>query len=148
MKYKTQTPRVASYLLIRQDEKVAFVFRKNTGWMNDHYGLPSGKVENDESYLAAACREAKEEVGILIKPRDLHCVHIMHRREESDWVDVYFEVSKYEGDVFNAEPDIHGELAWLNPNNLPDNVVPSVVYAIEQVEKGKFYSEYGWSQAD
>ncbi len=43
-----------------------------------------------------------------------------------------------------ARPHIHGELTWIDPKNLPKNMVPSVKYAIEQIMAGKNYAEYGW----
>jgi len=144
MSYPTATPRIASYVLLRKGNKVAFVLRSNTSWMDDHYGLPSGKVENNEPYTAGAIREAKEEVGVDIKPSDLTFVHVMHRNEGSDWVDVYFEADHWEGEPYNAEPDIHSELDWLDIKSLPQNVIPSVKFALEQINQGRMFSEYGW----
>ena len=144
MRFETATPRIASYVLVRQNHKIAFVLRAKTTWMNDHYGLPSGKVEKGETYTKAAIREAQEEIGISIKPSDLEVVHIMHRYEGSDWVDVFFEARAWEGKPINNEPTLHSNLDWLDPKKLPDNVIPSVRFAIEQIQKGKFFSEYGW----
>lgn len=143
--YGTATPYIASYLLLRKEGKIAFVLRSNTGWMNNHYGLPSGKVEKDESFSAAAKREGYEEAGITIDESKLRFAHAMHRLEGDDWVDMYFEVPEYEGEAYNAEPDVHGELVWLDPGNLPENMVPSVRYALQQIKLGKTYSEYGWN---
>lgn len=145
MNYNTATPYVASYVLVKKGGKVAFVLRSNTSWMNNYYGLPSGKVEKDESYLQAAVREAHEEIGIKVTPENLKFVHVMHRREGSDWVDVFFEATNWEGEPVNAEPHMHGELAWLDMPNLPKNVIPSVRFALEQINQGKYFSEYGWS---
>lgn len=143
--FDTATPYIASFALIRKDGLLAFVLRKNTKWMNGYYGLPSGKTEKDESFSAGAMREVLEEVGITVKPKDLTFAHIMHRSEDGDWVDVFFEVTDYEGEVYNAEPHMHEEVAWLDPNNLPDTVIPSLKYALEQIAAGKMYSEYGWT---
>ncbi len=145
MKYDTATPYVASYVLVRKQGKIAFVLRANTDWMNDHYGLPSGKVEKNESYTAAAKREASEEIGIDIDLKDLEFVHVMHRNEGMEWVDVFFEAKKWGGEPHNAEPHMHSELAWLDPKNLPKNTIPSLLFALEQIEKGKKFSEYGWN---
>ena len=148
MKYKTATPYIASFVIIRNGNKVAFVLRENTKWMNGFFGLPSGKVEKNETFTAAAIREAREEIGIKVKTEDLRHVLTVHRYEPesfaTDWIDVYFEVSDWEGIPLNAEPNVHGELAWLDPNNLPDNIVPAVRYAMEQSQAGKTYGEYGW----
>lgn len=147
MKYDTATPYIASYVFFRRGDTVAFVLRSNTSWMNDYYGLPSGKVEKGESYLQAAVREAKEEVGITVTEEQLRHALTVHRIESpeddaNNWVDIYFEVSSFDGEPYNAEPDVHSELAWLDINNLPDNVIPSVRHALAEIAVGKTYSEY------
>lgn len=145
IKYDTQTPYVASYLVFRSKGKIALLLRSNTQWMNGHYGLPSGKVEVAESAVAAAIREAYEEVGVKITEKDLSFIHVMHRHhDETDWVDIYFEAERYEGELRNAEPEIHSELAWFELDNLPKNIVPYLPKAIESIEAGKTYSQYGW----
>lgn len=148
MSYDTAKPYIAIYLILKKDGKVAFILRSKTDWMNNHYGLVQGKVEKAESYSAAAVREAKEEANVIVRPEDLWHVHTVHRYEPSsqakDWVDVYFEVTKWRGEPRNNEPHKHSELAWLDINNLPSNVVPCVKFALEQIQAGKTYSEYGW----
>ncbi len=148
MSYNTAQPYIATYVLFEKDGKVAFVLRSNTDWMNNYYGLPSGKVEKDESYMAAAIREAKEEVGVVITSQDLKPTLVVHRYEPSsnakDWVDMYFTATEWQGKLYNAEPHIHSELTWLDPKKLPKNVIPSVKFAIEEIQKGKTYTEYGW----
>lgn len=146
--YDTATPYIASYVLLRKGNKVAFVLRKNTDWMNDYYGLPSGKVEEDESFTEAAIREAKEEAGVTIAPEDLHMCLTMHRNAQgdSDWVDAFFEVKTWSGEPYNAEPDVHAELAWLDLAALPKNVISSVRAALEAIAKGETYLEYGWHE--
>ncbi len=147
MKYNTATPYIASYVILRKDNKVAFILRENTAWMNGYYGLPSGKVEKNERYLAAAVREAKEEAGVDITPKDLIPLHTSHRKEpEMTWVDIYFEATSWEGEPYNAEPHMHAELKWLDPKKLPKNIIPGVRFAIEQIAAGKIYSEFGWAK--
>lgn len=144
-KFTTATPYVASYVLLRDGNKLAFVLRENTGWMDGYYGLPSGKVEWSEPFSSGAIREALEEVGVTIEPQNLHHAITIHRHsEDTDWVDIYFEVDTWEGKVVNAEPHMHSELAWLDLNDLPENIIPAVRYALEQIKLGRPYAEYGW----
>lgn len=148
MKYDTATPYIASYVLMRDGDKVAFVHRSNTGWMNGYFGLPSGKVEKGESYTLAAIREAKEEAGVSIKAENLKPILTMHRDEGDDnvWVDLFFEATKWDGEPYNAEPHVHSELAWINTRALPKNTIPSVKFALEQIQAGNHYCEYGFDQ--
>ena len=144
--FDTATPYIASYVLVTdKNGHIAFVLRANTPWMNGFYGLPSGKVENNETFMQGAIREAKEEVGVTIKPEKLKYLMAIHRKgDDSEWVDVYFEALKWEGEPYNAEPHMHSELAWLDPKNLLANVIPSVKFALEQIVAGHNYAEYGW----
>jgi len=139
------TPYAAAYVIFRKDNKIAFVLRAHTGWMNGHYGLPSGRVEKQESLASCALREAKEEVGVIIQPSDLELILTGHRTHpDSDWIDAVFEAKQWTGELYNAEPQIHDELVWLDPNSLPDNMVPYVRDYISAIEAGHNYIEWGW----
>jgi len=83
MKYDIATPYTASYIILRRGNKVAFVLRSHTTWMNGFYSLPSGKVEKNETYTAAAIRETFEEVGVRVQRSDLEHVLTMHRHTDS-----------------------------------------------------------------
>ena len=143
--YSSATPYVASYIIFQKDGKMAFLLRQNTGFMDGFYMLVAGKVEDDESFTAAAIREAKEEAGVDIAAEDLKQVLTAHRQSpDSRWVDMIFVADKWTGDLYNAEPDVHAELAWLDPKNLPENVVPYVKKYLEAITAGRTYAEYGW----
>lgn len=140
-----ETPYTAVYIMFKKAGKIAFLLRGHTGWMDGHYSLVAGRVDKGESFATAALREAKEEAGVSISPKDLKLVATFHRNEpDSVWVDLLYEVTSWEGTLENAEPDKHDELAWLDPHNLPDNMVDSVRFYIEQHLDGKNYAEYGW----
>lgn len=147
--YDSARPYIACFVLLQKDGKVAMVLRRNTGWMDGYYGLPAGKVEYHETYKAGAVREAKEEAGVIVKESDLKFVHVAHRHGEErggfmDWVDIYFEADKWEGELHNAEPEKSEQLDWLDINDLPENIVPPVRDALTRIAKKEFYSEYGW----
>lgn len=144
MKYDIATPYTAAHIILHKDGKIAFLLRQNTSWSDGYYGLLSGKVDHGESYLVTAVREAKEEAGIDIKPSDLTHVLTAHRQSDALWVDVVFEATTWRGEAYNAEPDKHVELVWLDPNALPDNVVPPIRFYLEQIAAGRPYAEYGW----
>lgn len=149
MSYNTARPYMACFVLIRKNDRIAFLLRSGTDWMNGYYGLPAGKVEINESLISGTIREAKEEIGVNIEEADLQLVHVTHRKSNDDtlaWMDMYFETNKWTGKPFNAEPHKHSELAWLDPNNLPKNIVPTVRFSLEQIKHGKPFSQYGWDE--
>lgn len=144
MKHDSATPYIAAFVIFRKGDKVAFLLRENTGWGDGYYGLPSGKVEHDETFIDAAIREIKEEVGIDLKPENLRHALTAHRKSDLSWVDVLFEAESWQGELYNAEPHKHSALEWLDLNELPDNIVPPVRHYLEQIQAGKSYTQYGW----
>ena len=135
------------YLLIRKDDKLLFVLRENTGYMDGMYALPSGHVEHLETFTQGAAREALEEVNIKVDPKNLRHVHTMHRlATERDHVrvDVLFEIDTWTGQPNNQEPGKHSKIDWLTINRLPDNVMDYQAHALSQIALGKTYSEFGW----
>lgn len=146
MKYDTATPFIASYLIFLKDDAIAFLLRGNTGYADNMYGLPSGKVEAGESYVEAAIREAKEEVGVDIQAQNLDPVLTVHRKGEDGtyWVDVFFAVTQWDGELSNAEPDKHRTLEWFSPEHFPDSIIPSVRYSLQQIGMNQHYAEFGW----
>jgi ADP-ribose pyrophosphatase YjhB (NUDIX family) len=142
-------PYLACFVVLRRENKVAMVKRKNTNYYDGYYGLPAGKVEWDEHFRLACVREAKEEAGVYIKQDDLRFVHTVHRHGYEgggflDWIDTYFEADDWEGEPYNAEEHKSEGLDWIDLDNLPENIVPPQRDALEHIVKGAFYSEYGW----
>lgn len=144
-------PYIACFVILRRKNQIAMVLRRNTGYMDGYYGLPAGKGEWFEHFTSAAAREAKEEAGVHIDERDLKFVHLVHRHGEDriakkfmDWVDVYFEAEKWEGEPYNAEEEKSEKLDWIDLDNLSENIVPPQRAALEQISRGERYSEYGW----
>lgn len=136
------------YLLLRKGDKVAFVLRQNTGFQDGDYGLVAGHAEASESFKQCVAREAYEEAGITTNTNLLKHVHTAHRYQSAEniRIDVYFETTQWQGDLVNKEPHKHAEIAWLDLNNLPENVQDFTAQAVQEILKGNSYSEYGWHQ--
>lgn len=132
------------YLLFVKDEKVLLLRRCNTGYEDGNYGLVAGHLNAHESLTQAAIREAKEESGVDIDPRDLEVKTTMHRRQDDERVDFFFEVKKWTGEPINTEPDKCDDLSWFPLDNLPQNTIPYIRQAIECYKEKIVYSEFGW----
>ena len=141
---------MAVFVIFRKQKKIAFVLRQNTSWMNGKYDLPGGKVDSGESATMAAIREAKEETGVIIKQQSLRHLLTVYRTstnlgEDRPWVNVIFEAGAWQGELHNAEPEVHSEMAWLDPDNLPDNLTPFVGFFLDEIKAGHHFAELGWN---
>lgn len=138
--------RLAVYLVTIKDGKVLLLRRFNTGWMDGYYGMVSGHLEEGESATLCMVREAKEEAGLEIKPEDLKMIHVMHYHSDHDYVNFFFVAKKWKGEPRNTEPEKCNDLSWFPLDNLPDNTLPYLKQALNDMENGEVYSEYGWDE--
>lgn len=128
-----------------QDNKVLFVFRENTGKNDNLYGLIGGLVKENESVKEGLIREIDEEVGVKVNPQDMRLVHCISSRENGiETVGCYFLIEKWIGTPFNKASHKHNHVKWFDLKNLPQNLIPRNRQAVELMEKGITYSEYGW----
>lgn len=137
----------AVYLILEKEGRILLARRHNTGWEDGNYSLPSGHIDGNEAAKVALAREAKEEIGVKINPKNLEIVHLVHRNTgslENERVDFFFKTSKWQGTPKNMEPAKCDHLAWFSTNKLPKNIVTSVQKAIKNYLRGSIYSEYGW----
>jgi len=138
------TLRAAVYLLLIRDKKVLLLRRFKTGWRDGEYTLPAGHVDGDESIRLELCRETMEEIGIIIKPSDLQFVHVMHQRDNHEYIDFYFVAKTWKGEPTNREPEKCDDMQWFSLDNLPENIIPNVKQALAAYAVGEGYSEFGW----
>lgn len=137
----------AAYLVLRDQDKVLLLRRFNTGYEDGKYSLPAGHVDQGETFTQAICREAMEEIDVMLKSEDVRVAHIMHRKSiDSERVDTFFVVEGWAGEVKNAEPDKCDDLSWYSQGGLPENIIPYVRQALECIRDGKFYSEFGFDK--
>lgn len=136
----------ASYLLPVCKDQVLLLRRFNTGYEDGKYSLIAGHVEKRESFTACVVREAREEAGITVHPNDLFVAHVMHRNagKDNERVDVFFVTTKWTGEIVNKEMHKCDDLSWHQFNNLPENTIDYIKYAITNITQENQYSEYGW----
>lgn len=137
----------AVYLVARRADTLLIARRCNTGYADGQYSLVAGHIDSGESAFQALQREAREEAGVDIAIEDMSVVHVMHRNsEDADPArfDIFIQVSKMRGEPSIAEPDKCDDMQWVSLENFSENVVPYVRFALESIEHGQSYSEYGW----
>ncbi|MEX1995514.1 MAG: NUDIX domain-containing protein [Candidatus Saccharimonadales bacterium] len=135
----------ASYVIFRRGDEILLLQRANTGYLDGSYSLPAGHFDGDESAVNVAIREAKEEVGVSINAEDLQLKHTLHRLStipiKNERIDLFFETSKWSGEIKNMEPEKSSGLKWVTYSNLPEKMVPEVRQALERIVAGESFSE-------
>lgn len=136
----------AVYLVLRRGDEVLLLRRANTGYQDGKYSIIAGHLDGDELATEGMVREAKEEAGITVNPKDLKLVHTAHRLSRNqvgqERIDLFFETTEWQGEVTNAEPDKCDDLSWHPINSLPNNMLPFVKLVLTDVAQGINYSEY------
>jgi 8-oxo-dGTP pyrophosphatase MutT (NUDIX family) len=130
------------HLILRDGGRVLMGMRQNTGFADGQYHLPAGRLESEETVVAGIIREAREELGIEIAAADLTLVHVMHHR--SGRLALFFEASRWSGEIRNAEPDKCRSLDWLASDRLPENSVAYARAALAMIDSGRSVGAFGW----
>lgn len=132
------------HLILRDAGRVLFGRRENTGYGDGAYHLPAGHLEVGESAVQALIREAREEIGVSIKPENVGFVHVMHNSSSGGRVAIFFEVTTWDGEPENREPEKCAELRWFSLSELPDKMLGYCRSALDDIAEGNPFSVYGW----
>ncbi len=135
-------------LLLVRDNKILLIKRANTSYFPDYYEGPAGHIDGEETVREAMAREAREEVGIIIDPKDLTLVHVIHRykhgEDKKEYFEFYLTTKVWQGEPINNEPHNCHEIGWFPLDSLPKDMVPKTKHAIEQWKLGNVFSELDW----
>jgi 8-oxo-dGTP diphosphatase len=137
---------VTVHLLFFRDTRILLIRRFKTGFRDGEYSVPAGHLDGDETVIAAAAREAAEEVGVRIEPQDLFFSSVMHRNEGDERVDFFVHVRAWSGEPVNKEPNKCDDLRWEDIAALPVNTIPYVRQAIQNHLDGVRFDEFGWNE--
>jgi len=100
--------------LIVEDGEILLLYRED----EEHWEVPGGKVEEDESPTEAAVREAEEEIGVEIELRKpFYTGEFQHNDEMFLW-------NSYVAEITQGEPKIQEgkfeKLGWFKGSELDD----------------------------
>ncbi len=135
---------VTVHLFFLRGDQVLLLRRFNTGYRDGEYSLPAGHLDGGETVVAAAIREANEEIGVRILAQDVRFSSVMHRREDDERVDFFGEIRTWQGEPVNNEPHKCDELRWADINSLPQNTIPYIRQALKNHFNGIRFDEFGW----
>jgi len=102
-----------------------------------------------EAAISCLVREAKEEAGLIIDPRAVELVHLVHLLDSPvarPRIGLVFRAHSWSGTPEIREPDRCVEWRWWRPQDLPAEVVPYTRQAIDGILAGRLYSQMGWTE--
>ena len=136
----------AAYVLLLRSagsgDEVLLQLRHDTGFMDGHWAAAAaGHVEAGESAVAAAAREAVEELGVRIRLDDLQPLTAMHRTQATgdpvdERVDFFFGCHRWRGEPRRMEPAKAADLRWCPLGRLPEPVVPHERAVLDRLRDG------------
>jgi len=132
----------AVFLMLFKENKVLLLLREGTGYMDGYYSLVAGHMDGDETVKSAMIREAKEEANITLNESEIDVALTMHRFSSDERIDFFVTAREFEGEVKNMEPSKCKELKWFVIDELPENMVPNVRYAINAVRDGQTFAQF------
>lgn len=137
------TMAIGVHLILRRGTQVLLARRYNTGWGDGLYNLPCGHLDAGEEAAKGMVREAREEIGVAIRPRDLAFAGATHWLSSKQSVNLFFECRKWTGSPENREPEKCDDLRWFPLSKLPRNLVPQckAVLACYRNKKRPFFLE-------
>jgi 8-oxo-dGTP diphosphatase len=141
----TVTPAV--YVIFHDGDKLLLLKRANSGYRDGYFSFPAVHIDGGEPAVMAAVREAKEELGVDIEPKDLQLVFTQHLLAESgdhERIHLFFEARKWRGEPRNAEPQKCDEILWAPITGLPAKLVPELKEFLKATTAGDSYGHYGF----
>ncbi|MDX6326473.1 MAG: 8-oxo-dGTP diphosphatase [Nocardioidaceae bacterium] len=126
----------AAYLLLLRGDgaelEVLLQLRgPGTTYMAGHWATGvAGHVEYGETVVAAAVREAEEELGITVAVDDVEPLCAMQRSLPGcaapieQRVDFFLTSRQWDGEPARMEPEKCAELGWFRPSEPPQPMVP------------------------
>lgn len=141
----------ASYVFLLRESggrpEVLLQFRRNTGYMDDHWAAAAaGHVERGETAYDAARREAAEELDV--RDVELRFEFTMQRTAHADpideRVDFFFTARSWSGEPRIVEPEKCAGLEWYPLDDLPDSVVPHERHALQSLGTVDPYLTFGF----
>lgn len=135
----------AVHLFLIKDNQVLLLRRFQTGYEDGNYSVPAGHIDQGEQAIESVIREAKEEVDIDLIPDQLEFIHVMNRAKDGEErIDFFFVARDWTGKLKVAEPDKCDQIKWFKFNDLPDNVIDYIDFALEKFKNKEMYSYFGF----
>ncbi|PID32251.1 DNA mismatch repair protein MutT [Candidatus Saccharibacteria bacterium] len=132
---------VGCELFVRKDRAILLGKRKNC-YGAGTWALPGGHLEFNERLVDAVCREAKEELGAIVKPQQLRMVSVVDDLQPQNnlhYVHISFELRDPQWEPRIMEPERCAEWRYFALDDLPSNFFEPHVGIIDNYLAQRLY---------
>ncbi|MCK8679139.1 NUDIX hydrolase [Streptomyces lichenis] len=140
------TPVIDTHVILRDGDRVLLSRRGGTyGYGRWH--APSGKLDAGEPLTVGAARELMEETGVVVDPRRLRLVHVVHHRQDAgaERIGLFFLATTWVGEPVNREPEKCLDLRWWSVHELPEDIIEyPEAGLLGYLRGGDPLTEHGW----
>lgn len=138
---------VACHVFFVKNGEIFLMKRSNTGFQDGKWSVPAGRLNENETLIEGAIREAREEVDADVEEKNIQNFMMMsHKDERGERLYAFFLCNEWRNDLKNLEPAVCSEVRWFRVDALPQNMVPHVRFALGLILSGKCYAEFGYGQ--
>jgi len=124
-------------------DKSQVLLLKQTAENGGKYTFVGGKIENEEFAKTSLIREAEEEAGLEIDPKDLRLIHVLHKKDKNGMrIILYFKAENRDNEPINREPHKFKSLTWHKLDSLPKSLSGTARHVLKMVRIGSLYSEF------
>ena len=136
-------------LILTDGDHVLLALRSGTGYADNNWNLPSGKLELGEDAVSAVIRETTEEVGMRLAADEVRMVATVHHRNTAGLARVGLvfaaELDRARhGAPVNAEPHKCAKVEWFPADMLPSNTYPYTAACVQAWRTGDPLRLSGW----
>ena len=137
-----QIPITVFTILVNEMDEVLLMRRANTGFGDGQYSLPGGHLEKGEQVRYTAMREVLEETGIIL--HNVKIMGVIHSDVDREYLHfiAFATPEDWEGEARNTEPDQCDDLKWCPWGDWPENTLPCIRMALNNLSTGVFFGEY------
>jgi NADH pyrophosphatase NudC (nudix superfamily) len=109
-------------VVLKFEDKILFAVR-NVDPDKGKWDLPGGFIDPNENAETAACREIKEELGLLISPSNLKYIvtepnNYFYKNVPYRTMDIFYEVELQSDNISITAKDEIKDLVWVKQNEI------------------------------
>jgi 8-oxo-dGTP pyrophosphatase MutT (NUDIX family) len=112
---KGADPKQAVVVVLRDGERVLVIRRGPAASRSGYWTPPSGRIEPGETQAQAVAREAREELGLEVRPRR----RVWECPSDDGRYTLHWWTADVVGGALVPEPGEVGEVRWVTPEEFP-----------------------------